>query len=58
MSAPVNICVTTPSTAATNAFIPGIIPINGSIFPNVIPTSTPAAAANAEPIAKVNDIVR
>ena len=38
-----------PSTAATNAFSPGITPIKGSIFGYSSDTRIPPAAARAEP---------
>ena len=47
-----------PSTAATNAFKPTRMPINGSMRGMRIATSTPAAAASAEPSAKVKAMIR
>ena len=47
-----------PRTAATKAFNPYMIPINGSIFGICIPIRTPAAAASAEPRAKVTAMIQ
>src|SRR4030095_3984386 len=47
-----------PSTAATISLRPTRIPIRGSIRGILIATSTPAAAASAEPSAKVKAIIR
>ena len=45
-----------PRTAATNALIPGRFPINGLIDGESMETRIPAAAASAEPSAKVKEI--
>ena len=47
-----------PTTAATNALSPGMMPISGSIFGFDSPTSTPAAPASIEPSTKVSEITR
>ena len=47
-----------PNTAATNAFNPIRMPIKGSIRGIRIATSTPAAAAMADPKAKVKAMMR
>ena len=45
-----------PRTAATKALIPGKFPIKGLIEGESMETRIPAAAANAEPRAKVKEI--
>ena len=47
-----------PSTAATKAFRPYMMPMSGSIFGICMPMSTPAAAASAEPRAKVIEMIQ
>ena len=47
-----------PSTAATNALSPVISPISGSMRGIASATITPAAAASAEPSAKVNAMTK
>ena len=42
-----------PSTAATNAFSPGKMPMSGSMAGELMAKKIPAAAASAEPRPKV-----
>ena len=47
-----------PSTAATNALSPGMIPISGSMRGYMSETRMPPAPASAEPSAKVSMMIR